>query len=182
MKKRLEPNKSARLLNPGAVALVSAAHKGRDNLFAVTWNMPVRKDPGMVAILSGKRHFTYPLIADSGEMALNLPTENLREAVFGCGSVSGHKEEDKWTRFGLTREEGRVIGAPLVREAVARLECRICQVVDLGKSALLLAQIVAADIEEEHYNEKDGGYTYASGLKLLHHLGGNRFSVSEREI
>lgn len=178
---RVEPASSAyRLLNPGCVVLISAGDGRRDNLFAVTWNMPVRKDPGMVAVLSGKRHFSYPLIERSGEFGINVPDASLADAVLGCGTTSGRTVEDKFARFGLTRRDPAHIKAPLVKECVAHLECRVCQVIDLGKSALLIAQILEAQVAGEHF--RDGRWCFENGLELLHHLGGADFCVSSRAL
>jgi len=46
MKKiKIDPSPNAyRLLNPGAVALISVGDGKADNLFSVTWNMPLRRD------------------------------------------------------------------------------------------------------------------------------------------
>jgi len=182
MKKiKIDPSPNAyRLLNPGAVALISVGDGKVDNLFSVTWNMPMRRDPGMVAILSGKRHFSYPIIERTGEFGMNIPDEGIIDAVLGCGRTTGSKVPDKFARFELTRQPADKIKAPLVAEAVGNLECRVCQIVDLGASSLLIAQILAAHAAEEHY--KDGGWCYDNGLSLVHHLGGDNFSVSEREI
>ncbi len=54
------------------------------------------------------------------------------------------------------------------------------QVVDLGASSLLIAQIVAARVDEEHF--VDGKLVFDNGLELLHHMGGNRFCVSDRML
>ncbi len=169
-----------RLLNPGAVALISVGDGTKDNLFSVTWNMPVRRDPGMIAILSGKRHYSYPFIERTGEFGINIPGADIAGAVLGCGRTSGSTVADKFERFGLTRQNAERIRAPLVTEAVGNLECRVCQIVDLGASSLLIAQILAACAAELHF--KDGGWCYENGLQLLHHLGGDRFCTSEREI
>ena len=78
----IEPLSNAyRLLNPGSVVLVSVGDGDDDNLFAVTWNMPVRKDPGMLALLSGKRHHSYPFIARTGELGVNVPDASLADAM-----------------------------------------------------------------------------------------------------
>ena len=43
-KVKVEANGVAyRLLNPGCIVLISVGDGKRDNLFPVTWNMPVRK-------------------------------------------------------------------------------------------------------------------------------------------
>jgi flavin reductase (DIM6/NTAB) family NADH-FMN oxidoreductase RutF len=180
-KKRIEPLSSAtRLINHGPCVLVSVGDKKRDNLFTVAWNMPVRKDPPLVAIESGKRHFSYGFIARTGEFGLNVPTLDIAEKVLAAGKISGADVDDKFARVGLTRESASSIKPPLVAEAVANLECRVCQVVDLGASALLIAQVVDARADEAAF--QDGEWKLCNGLRLLHHLGGNAFSVTEREI
>lgn len=169
-----------RLLNPGGVVLITVGDGDTDNLFAVTWNMPVRKDPGMMALLSGKGHHSYPFIARTGELGVNIPDASLADAVLGCGSVSGRKEPDKFARFGLTRQPAERIKAPLVAQCVANLECRVSQIVDLGSSSLIVAQILAATAATDHF--QGGHWTFDNGLRLLHHLSGGRFCVSGEAI
>jgi flavin reductase (DIM6/NTAB) family NADH-FMN oxidoreductase RutF len=180
-KEKIDPWTYAyRLLNPGSVVLISTGDGSKDNLFAVTWNMPVRKDPGMVAIVSGKRHFSYPFIAKTGEFGINVPDASIVDAVYGCGTTSGHDVEDKFSRFGLTRQKAEKIKAPLVKEAVANLECRVVQLVDLGASSLIIAQILTACADTLYF--LDGQWLIENGLQLIHHLGGNRFAVSSQVI
>ena len=169
-----------RLVNPGCVLLVSVGDGERDNLYPVAWNMPVRKDPGMVAIATSKRHHSYGFIAKTGELGLNVPDLSIMDAVLGCGKTSGRRVEDKFARFGLTREKAEKIKAPMVAEAVAGLECRVCQVVDLGASSLVIAQILSATASTDHF--RDGHWTFKSGLALLHHLSGERFCTSDRLV
>ncbi len=175
-KQSVSTSTAYRLLNPGAVVLVSVGDGQQDNLFTVTWNMPLRKVPGMVALLSGKRHFSYPFIASTGELGISVPDASMVDAVYGCGVTSGSKGVDKWERFGLTRQAPQIIKAPLVQQAVATLECRVSQVVDMGASALLLAQILAAKASPVHY--AGGKWDFDNGLELIHHLGGDRFGVT----
>lgn len=174
------PTKAYRLLNPGAVVLITVGDGRTDNIFAVTWNMPVRKDPGMVAILSGKQHYSYPFIAKTGEFGINVPDISIVDAVYGCGTTSGFKEKDKFSRFGLTRHKAEKIKVPLIDEAVAHLECRVCQLVDLGASSLIIAQILTAAAEPRYFIE--GQWMYENGLQLIHHLDHDRFAVSNRVI
>lgn len=179
-KTTIELKQAYRLLNPGCVVLVSVGDGAEDNLFPVTWNMPVRKDPPMIALTSGKGHFSYPFIERTGEFGLNVPDTSIADQVLGCGSVSGHRVKNKFGRFGLGRQASKVIKAPLVEQAVATLECRVCQVVDLGASALLVAQVVAASAAPSVF--ANGAWKLDDGLELIHHLGGNKFAVSDHAI
>ena len=138
--------------------------------------MPVRKDPPLVAIESGKAHYSYPFIARTGEFGINVPSAHIVKQVMAAGKISGAKTDDKWTSAGLTRQAASQIKPPLVAEALANLECRVCQVVDLGASALLIAQVVAAVADKDSF--ENGQWKFNKGLELLHHLGGNRFSIA----
>ncbi|MBN2529848.1 MAG: flavin reductase family protein [Deltaproteobacteria bacterium] len=168
------------LLNPGCVVLISAGDGGGEGVFAVTWNMPIRKDPAMVAIECGQNHYTYQFIRKTGEFGVNIPDAKMVNQVLGCGTVSGKTGVDKFERFGLTRQTAEKIKAPLLAQAFANLECRVTQVVDMGASALLLAQVVSAQVDDRHF--VDGQLVFDNGLQLLHHLGGRRFCVSDRVL
>ena len=169
-----------RLLNPGCLVLVSVGDGEADNLFPVAWNMPLRKDPPMVGLLSGKGHYSYPFIQKTGEFGLNVADASMMDAVLGCGYTSGAAEQDKFARFGLTRQPSTRIKAPLVAEAVGNLECRVCQVVDLGVSSLIIAQVLEATAATTHFQQ--GRWAFQNGLQLIHHLGGTEFCLSERAV
>lgn len=179
-KARIELPDTYRVLNPGCVVAVSVGDGTDDNLFALTWNMPARKNPPLMAMLSGKRHYSYPFIERTGQFGVNLLHARDVDPLLGSGSMSGHKVEDKFGLLGLTREPGEVIGAPLVAEAVACLECEVERIVDLDTSGLIIGRVVAARADTDHF--RDGYWTFDNGLQLLHHLSGKRFCTSERVI
>ncbi len=176
----VDPKMAYRLLNPGAVVLVSGGDGEKDGVFAVTWNMPVGKSPGTVALLSGKRHYTYGLIDETGELGISIPDLSLVDAVYGCGTTTGNRGVDKWTRFGITRQQPTHVRAPLVDECIATLECRVDRVVDLGASALVIAQVLEAKADPRCF--PGGSWSFDSGLELIHHLGGDRFGVTSRVV
>jgi len=167
--------KAYRLVNPGLVFLVTVGDGEKDNVFACAWNLPVRKEPGMVGILTDKGHYSYSLLTRTWEFGINIPGASLKDAVYGCGSTSG-RDVDKFSRFGLTRWKARMIAPPLIKEAVAHIECRVCQVVDMGDTVILLAHILAASVDPLHF--KNSEWVFDNGLELLHHIGGNKFAVS----
>jgi flavin reductase (DIM6/NTAB) family NADH-FMN oxidoreductase RutF len=177
----IEPLASAyRLLNPGVVVLVTVGDAEHDNLFPVSWNMPVQRDPGMVALCVDTAHYSYPFIERTGELGLSVPDESLLDAVYTAGTVSGADVADKFARCGLRRARPQVIGAPLVDDAVAVLECRVTRRIDLDGAALVLAKVVFAAADPVHF--RDGSWVFDQHLRLLHHLGGDRFCVSDRVV
>ncbi|MFA5761900.1 MAG: flavin reductase family protein, partial [Dehalococcoidales bacterium] len=60
---------------PRIPLIVTASHQGRDNGMAVAWHMPMSKNPPLIAFVTGTSHFTYKLIKESGEFAVNLLPE-----------------------------------------------------------------------------------------------------------
>ncbi|HMA77343.1 MAG TPA: flavin reductase family protein [Candidatus Krumholzibacteriaceae bacterium] len=178
--KYIETANPHRLLTPGSVLLITAGDGKDDNIFSVAWNMPLRKKPPMVAILSGKGHYTYGLIKKTGEFGINIPDIGLAESVIYCGKNSGRDVRDKFKEAGLSRVEAEEISAPMVAEAAARIECRISQVVDMGYSSLLIADILRAQVLEDAYT--NGKWDFAGRLELIHHIGGAEFAVSGRSI
>ncbi len=176
----MKVNNPHRLLTPGSVVLISVGDGEDDNFFPVAWNMPLRKSPPMVAILSGKRHYSYQLMDKTGEFGLNIPDRSLAAKVIKSGKVSGHDIDDKFAHTGLTKIHAGHIKAPLVQEAVARMECRISQVNDMGGSALVIAQILHSEVRQDCFS--DGKWDFSQGLELIHHMGGNQFAVSNTSI
>lgn len=175
----IDTNKEAyRLINPGCVVIISVGDKEMDNLFTVTWNMPLRKEPAMLAIESGKSHYSYPFIEKTGEFGINIMHADHADALYGCGTTSGKSGVDKFEKFKLNREKAEKIKAPLIAEAIGTLECRVCQVVDLGASALLIAQVLAAKADDRYFTK--GMWHFNGKLKLLHHLSGNKFCISDK--
>ena len=173
-------NEPHRLITPGSVAIISVGNGDKDNLFSVAWNMPLRKEPPMVAILCGKRHYSYQFINETGEFGMNIPDATIAKQVINAGKISGFDVDDKFDHLGLNRQKSEKILAPLVREAIARMECRVSRIDDMGSSVLVIAQILRAEAREDYW--KDGLWNFGSGLQLIHHMGGNKFAVSEKSI
>ncbi len=176
----IEAGNPHRLLTPGPVVMITAGDEDNDNIFSVAWATPLRKDPPMAAILSGKGHYSYPLIMKRGEFGINIPDASLARAVVYCGTNSGRDVSDKFAPAGLTRVKAKEIEAPMIAEAAARIECRISQVVDMGYSSLLIANILFAEVKKEYYS--GGKWDFSGGLELIHHLGGSEFAVSDHSV
>lgn len=171
---------ATRLINHGPCIVVSVGDGDKDNLFSVAWNMPVRKNPPLVAIESSKSHFSYPFIEKTGEFCINVPTASIADKVLAAGRISGASVEDKFSTVGLTRESAARIKAPRVSEAIAHLECRVFKITDIGPSALVIAEVVFAVADEAAFS--NGLWQLDTGLELLHHLGADTFCISEKKI
>ncbi|RLI09592.1 flavin reductase family protein [Candidatus Bathyarchaeota archaeon] len=166
-----------RLLHPRPAVLVTCSDgEGKANAIAISWITPVARNPPTIAICVGKTRYSNGLIKRAGEFVVNVPSEDLVEALHYCGTVSGRDVPDKIARAKLTAKPARAVGAPIIEECVAHLECRVKQVVDCGSHDLFVAEVVAAYADPEAF--RDGLWVLEVARPLLH-AGGNVYSRPE---
>ncbi|MEM2099698.1 MAG: flavin reductase family protein [Candidatus Bathyarchaeia archaeon] len=162
-----------RLLHPMHAVLVSCVGKaGKSNVTTIAWAMPTSNDPPLVAIsVSPKRHL-HTLIEESREFVINIPTLELLQSVYACGSFSG-RSIDKFKKANLTPMLAKKVKSPAIRECVAHLECVVDSKLVTGDHTIFVGKIVAAYVNQgiftESYNLKNAS--------LLYHLGGNNFVI-----
>ena len=145
--------KGSTLLNPEPPVLVSCGGLETPNLITIGWTGTICTQPSMVSISVRPERFSHHLIKESGQFAINLPTESLVRAVDWCGVKSG-REIDKFAACGLHAAPGSVLtDCPILEESPLNLECKVTQVIPLGSHDLFLAQVVACDVDESLLDE-----------------------------
>lgn len=182
--------KPGNMLYPVPAVLVSCADReGRSNIFTVAWAGTVSSDPPMVSISVRKSRYSYHMIEETGEFALNLTTEKMVRAVDLAGVISG-RDTDKWKRCGLTPEPAEKIGAPIIKESPAAIECRVREKLELGSHDMFVAEVLSVDADEAYFGpdgrfalEKTGliAYVHGSYFSLGKRLGSFGYSVRKRK-
>ncbi len=120
--------------------LITSRHNGKENAMSATWVFPLSMDPPLFGVsISPKRH-SFQLIRDSGAFGINIPSEDMEDAVKLCGTKSG-RDSDKFAEAKLTKEEGagRV---PLIRECLASIECEIEREIVLGDHSVFVGRAI----------------------------------------
>ena len=141
------------LLNPEPPVLVSCGGLEKPNLITIGWTGTICTQPSMVSISVRPERFSHHLIRESGQFAINLPTEELVRSVDWCGVKSG-RDVDKFAACGLHAAPGTVLtDCPILEESPVNLECRVTQVIPLGSHDLFLAEVVACDVDESLLDE-----------------------------
>ncbi|MGE5663179.1 MAG: flavin reductase family protein [Deltaproteobacteria bacterium] len=169
-KKALPLSKAYRLLSPGPVVMLSTAARGRPNIMTLSWHTMIDFEPPLVGIVVGDGSFTFGTLKATGECVINIPTVELARAAAGCGNVSGRKI-DKFRRFGLTPAAASRVGAPLIGECYANLECKVVDPGMVAKYDLFILEVVKAWIDPS-----------VKRPRTIHHLGGRDFMVAGRTI
>ena len=141
------------LLNPEPPVLVSCGGLEQPNLITIGWTGTICTQPSMVSISVRPERYSHHLIKESGQFAINLPTEQLVRAVDWCGVKSG-RDNDKFAACKLHAAPGSVLtDCPILEESPVNLECRVTQVIPLGSHDLFLAEVVACDVDESLLDE-----------------------------
>jgi len=128
--------------------LVTCASGGRANIIAVSFSMPVSRDPPMVACAIGKKMYSCELIEQTGEFVINVPPQDLKRRIYYCGFHSG-RDVDKFKETGLTPQSARHLDVPIIAECVAHMECRVRDALDAGDKRLFIATVVDAYADED---------------------------------
>ena len=93
-------SKVYQLLEPGPVALLTTANKGKANVMTMSWHMMVEFEPRLVAcIVSGADH-SFAALRMTRECVIAIPARKLAQKVVQVGNSSGC-DINKFEAFGL---------------------------------------------------------------------------------
>jgi len=173
MRKSIDLKLAYRLLGPGPVVLVSSLLGRRAGITPIAWNMPVSDEPPMVALEIWHEHFIYKAILETGDFVVNIPSSDMADMIRKLGGVSG-REVDKFKKFGLAREPGKLVRSPRLAAAIGILECRLRRDERLLKTYnIVLGDVLYAEADKEVFTDR--WHPEKKGPKVLHHLGGRIF-------
>jgi flavin reductase (DIM6/NTAB) family NADH-FMN oxidoreductase RutF len=125
----------------------------QSNIIAVSFCMPVSKEPPLIACAIGKSAFSCKLIEATGEFIVNVPLKELKQAIYYCGFHSGHTM-DKFKETGLTPQPARKVKAPVILECVAHMECIVRQQIETGDKILFVGEVIESYADESLMNEQ----------------------------
>ena len=146
--------KPSTMLNPVPIVMVTCADaEGKPNIITVGWAGTVNSEPPMLSVSVRKERYSYNLIKDKGQFAVNLATQKLAYATDLCGVKSG-RDVNKFELTGLTPEKASVIDVPIIKECPVSLECVVKNVLELGSHDMFVAEIVAVQADESLLDEK----------------------------
>lgn len=158
------------LLEPGPVLLLSTAHKGRINAMALSWHTMMEFEPPLVGCVVSDRDFSFTALKATRECVLNIPTVDLAQKVVDCGNHCG-RTVDKFTAFGLTPKPASLVGAPLIGECHASLECTVVDTRFVNRYSFFVLQVLKAWADPA-----------CKDPRTLHHRGWGAFMVAGETI
>lgn len=72
---------------------------------------------------------------------ISIPTVDMIDTIIDIGTCSG-KDTDKFRKFGLTTLPAKHVRAPLIRECLANIECRVTDIIE-RQSIIVLEGLTA---------------------------------------
>lgn len=168
----LSLNKAFMLFEPGPVILVSTHDGKKNNLMTISWHMVTDFTPTL-ALTTGPWNHSFKAMMKKKECVLVVPTVDIIEKVISIGDCSG-KDTDKFKKFELTPLPASEVAAPLVKECLACLECKIIDYIE--EPGIFLLQGVKAWTDNERKERRtfhangDGTFVVDGETIDLHHL------------
>lgn len=145
--------KPGNMLYPVPAVMVTCKRPGeKANIITVAWAGTICTNPPMVSISVRPERYSYDIIRETKEFAVNLTNEDLVYAADFCGVKSG-RDTDKFKETGLTPIELEHIGAPGIGESPVIIECRVMEIKELGSHHMFLAQVVGVSVDEKYMTE-----------------------------
>ena len=163
----LELSRAFTLIEPGPVVLVTTRDGGRSNVMTISWTMVMDFTPRF-AITTGAWNHSFAALRKTRECVIAVPTVDLLDKVVGIGTCSG-ADTDKFAKFGLTQVPAKEVGAPLIAECLANIECRVIEI--LGRHSIVVLDGVAAYVDPSRKERR-----------TVHAVGDGTFVVDGRKL
>jgi flavin reductase (DIM6/NTAB) family NADH-FMN oxidoreductase RutF len=126
------------------VYVIGVSHKGRSNAFTAAWLTQVSFDPLLVALSVNPDNFSFSLLQPSGVLVINVLREGQLDLARHFGTQSGRQVD----KLAGRRWRPGTLGAPILLDGAAYLECRVAGIVPAGDHQLVLGRVVDGAILE----------------------------------
>ncbi|HNQ65781.1 MAG TPA: flavin reductase family protein [Smithella sp.] len=165
--KKMQMDKAFTLMESGPVVLITTNDGKKNNIMTISWTMVVDFTP-VFAITTGSWNYSFAALQKTKECVIAIPTVDMLDKVVGVGTCSG-SDTDKFEKFMLTPVKGKHVKAPLIKECLANIECKVADIV--RKHNIIVLDAMAAYIDDKRKEKR-----------ALHAVGDGTFIVDGRKM
>jgi flavin reductase (DIM6/NTAB) family NADH-FMN oxidoreductase RutF len=165
--KKFPLKKAFTFIEPGPVTMITTFDGKKNNIMTISWNMVMDFTP-QFAILTGPWNHSYKALVKTKECVISIPSVAISQKVIKIGACSG-KDTDKFKKFNLTPLKAKYVKAPLIKECLANIECRVTD--HIKKHNIFVLDGIAAWINDK-LKEK----------RMFHSAGDGTFTVEGQRI
>lgn len=160
--KKMQMDKAFTLMESGPVVLITTNDGKKNNIMTISWTMVVDFTP-VFAITTGSWNYSFAALQKTKECVIAIPTVDMLDKVVGVGTCSG-SDTDKFEKFMLTPVKGKHVKAPLIKECLANIECKVADIV--RKHNIIVLDAMAAYIDDKR-KEKRALYAVGDGTFIV---------------
>jgi flavin reductase (DIM6/NTAB) family NADH-FMN oxidoreductase RutF len=165
--RKMQINKAFTLIESGPVVLVTTHDGRKNNIMTISWTMVVDFTP-LFAITTGPWNYSYAALRKFRECVISIPTVDLIDKVVGVGTCCG-SDTDKFEKFQLTSVKAGYVRAPLIKECLANIECKVIDIVE--KHNIIVLEGLAAYFDSSRKEKR-----------TIHAIGDGTFVVDGRKL
>jgi flavin reductase (DIM6/NTAB) family NADH-FMN oxidoreductase RutF len=165
--RQLKLSRAFTLIEPGPVVLVTTRDGDTNNVMTISWTMVMDFTP-VFALTTGPWNHSFAALKRTRECVIAVPAVDLLDRVVGIGTCSG-TDTNKFAKFKLTAVPGKLIKAPLIKECLANIECKVVDLVD--KHNIVVLEGVAAYVDPTHKEKR-----------MIHAVGDGTFVADGRRF
>lgn len=169
--------KSGTFIYPLPAVMVSCGDMEKSNIITVAWTGIMNTNPAMCYISVRPERYSYNIIKETGEFAINLTTKELAYATDWCGVKTGGKV-DKFKEMKLTKQKAENIKCPLIEESPISIECKVKEIKELGSHHMFIADVLSIDVAEKYIDDK--GAFDISKCELIAYANGGYYELDKK--
>ena len=169
--------KSGTFIYPLPAVMVSCGDMEKSNIITVAWTGIMNTNPAMCYISVRPERYSYNIIKETGEFAINLTTKELAYATEWCGVKTGAKV-DKFKEMKLTKQKAENIKCPLIEESPISIECKVKEIKELGSHHMFIADVLSIDVAEKYIDDK--GAFDISKCELIAYANGGYYELDKK--
>ncbi len=165
--KKMQISKAFTLMESGPVVFVTTSDGKKNNIMTISWTMVMDFTP-IFAITTGLWNYSFAALRNSKECVISIPTVDMLDKIVGVGTCSG-ANTDKFEKFKLTPVKGKHVLAPLIKECLANIECKVIDIVK--KHNIVVLEGVASYFDNSRKEKR-----------TVHAVGDGTFIVDGRKL
>lgn len=169
--------KSGTFIYPIPATLVSSGTMDKSNILTVAWTGILNTNPAIVYVSIRPERYSYKLIKKNKEFVINLTNEDLVFETDWCGVKSG-AEFDKFKELNLTKQKGKFVKCPLIKEAPVSIECKVIEEKNFGSHVCFIAEVLSIDASNDYFDEK--GSFDISKCNLIAYANGSYYTLGKK--
>lgn len=168
---------------PRPIAFVSTIDEnGNANAAPFSFFTAICADPMLICFSpmrrgsDGGKKDTLLNIEKTKQFVINIVSESMAKQMNDC-AVEFAPEVDELEVTGLTKEPGRVVRVPRIKESLVHLECELYQVLDFGDQAgagsLVIGKVLNIHVEDDLFHK---GRVDTEKLQPIGRMAGNTYT------